>query len=157
MASFKNGKFQMEKNRFPAHLERGTWAVVTSRYNEQDARKAVDSLGQCAKRPDIRVEEPQYIVYDGNRVEQLLDILNGMKLEHFKILFFVLDNRSETWYHAIKRELIEKRGIPSQMALKHNFKKNLSYFSGILNQMVVKIGGMPFSIELGLQNRVSLC
>jgi hypothetical protein len=143
-----------EAARNPVHFDKHSWCAISSRHNEDDTRKAIDSLGAASKKLGVRVEQPEYLLYDCNRVEMLLDFLAEKRLENYKILLFVLDNRSENWYPDIKRMMIERRGIPSQMCLKHNLKKNLSYFSGVLNQMLVKVGGVPFNIELALQKQV---
>jgi hypothetical protein len=153
-ASIKNGKFSLLKSTNPVNLERGTWCAITSRYNNDNTHKAVSQIISASQQFGLVVEQPEYIVYDCNKVEHLIDLLQEEPLERFKILFIVLDDRSESWYSNIKSVLVEERGIQSQMALRNNFHKGITYFGSILNQMLVKMGGIPFTIRLDFDETV---
>ena len=70
----------------------------------------------------------------------------------------MLDDKTKHFYSSIKKYLYEQIGIPSQMIHIKNKNQNLSYYSNVLNQMVVKAGGELYNITIhqNIQNNPTM-
>ena len=63
------------------------------------------------------------------------------------MIVIILDRNEKKYYNQIKNKLMTKFGIPSQVVVKQNLMKNLSYFTNVLLQMNVKLQGELFHIN----------
>jgi hypothetical protein len=70
------------------------------------------------------------------------------ELRNKQIVLIILDKYSVSYYAQIKNYLNTKLGIASQCMRVENKSKNLSYYSNVVNQMVVKIKGELYNIEI---------
>ncbi len=68
-------------------------------------------------------------------------------LKDYSIIVIILSRNEKQFYKYIKNKVMSQYGIPSQVVLRENFSKNLSYFTNVLNQMNNKVGGELFKIE----------
>jgi hypothetical protein len=109
-------------------------------------------LNEVGKTLGVIVEEPHQIRHNKNRhCEELLDHLKKETLEKFQILLIVLDRNTKNWYVNLKREFIQVKGVPTQVVLKEKIGSSTNkYFESILNQMVMKMGGIPYTIGMDL-------
>lgn len=148
VSQIRQGKFRVDKLKSPMHLVRGTWAVMCTKHNEEPARKMVGSLIRCSEKLGVRVEEPTYYIHGARNEEGWIDELRCIKWNGYKILMTVLDRPTKYIYKSIKAGVYQNIGVPTQNVLKEHSNDNLSYYTNVLCQMVVKMGGMLYSINL---------
>jgi len=97
----------------------------------------------------VTVENPRVHDIRARNEEEWLDYPKSMDFNHgLKIVMIILDKASKNYYSKIKQFIYSDIGLPVQVVLKENSSKNLSYFPNLLNQMVVKIGGILYKIQL---------
>ena len=115
--------------------------------NYHDAKKLVNSFKLCSKGIGIFVDDPKFFSYKWKREEECLEGLDNIKnLKAYQIIVIILNKYEKTFYKEIKNLLNSKYGIPSQVVLKENLYKNLSYFTNVLLQMNYKLRGELFVI-----------
>ena len=93
-------------------------------------------------------------IKDSRSKEELIDQLKKINYNEGKIMVIVvLDKKTKHLYPTIKDYLYTQGGLPSQFMLHDENprggrkKQNLSYYSAVLNQMVVKAHGELFKIS----------
>jgi hypothetical protein len=126
-------------------LEKGKWMIIVSQKNRSYAKQVVEKFQNCCKRMGIRVDEPSIEVFHSNEIAEEISRMNFNR--NVQLLLIILDRRSEKSYKDIKNFINSKLGIPSQVVKCENLNKNLSYFSNVLNQMVIKMGKRLFTIS----------
>ena len=93
----------------------------------------------------INIGEPSIKTFSSNKI---VDEISEMNLNpKLQIIMVILDRFTEKCYKDIKKFINSKLGIPSQVVKCENLSKNLSYFTNVLNQMVIKMGKRLFSIN----------
>lgn len=113
------------------------------------ANQFVDSLSRCCGRIGVRVEKPEIERVNSRNADGFVNEMRNMHLNsHLKIILIILDKFSENNYKKIKTYLNTEVGTPSQVVKAENLSKNLSYFTNVLVQMVVKMGGILFKINM---------
>jgi hypothetical protein len=104
----------------------------------------------------ISIERPQIERVTSRSAEGVINEMRNMKLNgELKIVVIILNRFSETHYKQIKYYLNTEVGTPSQVVKMENLSKNLSYFTNVLCQMIVKMGGRLFQINF-MKNLYSL-
>lgn len=148
--NISNGKFRSKKMLKPVHLDENSWAVICSQKNASDADKMTRSLNTASEQMGLIVKPPRIFKINARNKDEWVENIESLNLAEspLKIVLVVLDNYSKDYYSSIKRYLYCELGLPSQVVLKENGGKNLSYFSNVLNQMVAKMGGALYSIHL---------
>ena len=96
----------------------------------------------------INIGDPVLEVFSANNTEGIVGEISQMKLTNdLQMLLIILDRHTERSYKEIKRYINSEVGIPSQVVKCENLSKNLSYFTNVLNQMIIKMGKRLFSIS----------
>lgn len=135
----------------PKHLTNTNWAVICTKKNMTSAQQAVNSLQRASGSLGVRVDNPKFFAHDGRNRDDWVDHIKSLNFQsnrEIKILLIVLDRFTQDYYGEIKRHLNSELGILSQVVKLENLSKNLSFFSNVLNQMVVKMGGVLYNIHL---------
>ena len=119
-------------------------------FNDSNAAQKAISSFKSSDQIGVRFEECQDKIRVGNfRNNEWKSQLAGHKNKNnWKIIVVVLENSSKKCYPDIKEFIDKELAIPSQMLKKENDKKGLSFYSNIIKQMVVKVGGELFNIIL---------
>ena len=87
-------------------------------------------------------------VISSRSAEGFISEMENMNLNsELKLILIILDRFSDSYYKNIKKYLITKVGTPSQVMKVENLSKNLSYFTNLLVQMIVKMDGQLFKIK----------
>ena len=105
----------------------------------------------------INIGDPLVDTFQANSTEGIIGELSHMKLNNdLRIILIILDNSSERSYREIKRYINTEVGTPSQVVKCEKLNSNLSYFTNVLNQMIIKMGSRLFSIDFNknLKNKV---
>jgi aubergine-like protein len=150
MCSINNGKFRGGALFEGIDLTPNNWAIVCSRANADSADSCLRSFQAASGKMGIRIEKPQRCnLIQARNIEEWTDRIRELSFpNNIKIVLVILDRNTKHIYTIIKQHLYSAIGIPVQVVLKENLSKNLSYFSNVLNQMVVKMGGKLYSIDL---------
>ena len=109
--------------------------------NSNEAEKLISSLKACSRGVGIILEDPKKISHKCRREDDFLEELDYINnLLNYKIIVIILNRNEKTFYKEIKNKIMTKFGIASQVVLKENLSKNLSYFTNVLLQMNYKLG-----------------
>jgi hypothetical protein len=96
----------------------------------------------------INIGDPSLDAFNSNNAEGIINEISRFNLnENLQIVLIILDRFTEKCYKPIKQFINCEIGIPSQVVKCENLSKNLSYFTNVLNQMVIKMGKRLFTIE----------
>jgi hypothetical protein len=132
----------------PFRFERNNWIILCNNRNIEDAEKMITSFRTCGRGLGITVEDPKIIEHRCRREEDFLEEIDKIRnLKDYSIIVIILSRNEKQFYKYIKNKVMSQYGIPSQVVLRENFSKNLSYFTNVLNQMNNKVGGELFKIE----------
>lgn len=150
ISQISGGKFRGKKLIAPEHLSKTVWAVFVSPQNKQTAHEMVKQLQAASRNLGVNVEEPNVVPVDGRNASNWIDFFKDSRerLSNLKIAMVILDRYTKSFYRDIKRYIYCNVGIPVQNVLKENSVKNLSYYSNVLCQMIAKMGGRPYSINI---------
>jgi hypothetical protein len=132
----------------PFRFDRDNWIILCNNRNIEHADKFINKLKDCSRGLGINVKTPRIIEHRCRREEDFLEEIDRIKhLRDYSIIVIILNRNEKHIYKCIKNKLITQYGITSQVVLKDNFPKNLSYFTNVLLQMNYKVGGELFKIE----------
>jgi aubergine-like protein len=150
IGQIRGGKFRPSRLKDPVHLEASSWTIICTQYNREAADKLINNFKNASRQMGVNVETPSRVKeHRGRNSNEWIDELKNMDFNHgLRIILVVLDRSTKSFYSSIKRFLYAEVGIPTQVVLKENCSKNLSYFSNVLNQMIVKMGGILYKIAL---------
>ena len=144
----QNGKFRTQHLKKAFNFNKNSWICVTTRELSRTAEKSIDSLIKCSKNLGVNIEKPEIKHFDVRNAGQFVDGLKTIDLNSGKkIVLICLNKRTSNFYPAIKKYLYENVGIPSQV-MNVDKSTNLSYFSNVLSQMNVKVGGELYHINI---------
>ena len=145
----ERGKFRCNEVIKTIKFGRDDWICITTKHLIQSAKQMIQSLLRCSKNLGVQIEEPTIEGFDAKYPEDFIEDLKRVDLNSGKqIVLCVLDERSKNFYSSIKKYLYEQIGIPSQVIHCKNKSQNLSYYSNVLNQMVVKAKGELYNIVI---------
>ncbi len=144
----KNKKIQHRELLEKENLTKLNWKIIVDEKNSSSANQFFDSLSRCSARMGVIVERPIIEKITSRSVEGVINEMRNMRLNNeLKIIVVLLSNFSQSHYNQIKTYLNTEVGTPSQVVKIENLSKNLSYFSNILMQIMVKMGGRLFKIN----------
>jgi hypothetical protein len=142
------------KHLSPVDLVNKNWCVISSSSNGETARLMSKKLDECSGNMGVKVGEPVFLEKNLRNQEDWIEFIRSLDLPEkitkfgLRVGVIILDRNSKHYYPAIKNLICTSIGLPTQVMLKENSTKNLSYYSGVLNQIQVKIGGRLFSIPM---------
>ena len=155
----KNGRFRQQKNYSKISFDQNNCMLITfdnlvslAKNDCQQMQTAGRNLGVNFSLPKL---EKLYTYHENSLINDLRKInYNDGK----KVAIVVLDRKTKHLYPTIKDYLYTQGGLTSQFMLHDENpkggrkKQNLSYYSAVLNQMVVKVKGELFRINF---NKIS--
>ena len=157
--SLRNGRFRQQKNYSKISFDQHNCMLITfdnlvnlAKNDCQQIQIAGRNLGVNFSLPKL---EKLYTYHEDSLINDLRKInYNDGK----KVAIVVLDRKTKHLYPTIKDYLYTQGGLTSQFMLHDENpkggrkKQNLSYYSAVLNQMVVKVKGELFRINF---NKIS--
>ena len=150
-----HGRFRQKKDIAGINFDSGNCALITFNNIVGLAKNDCDQFCKACNSFGIGFKFPELIKLNSTNNQDLLYELKEMKLNSTKIIVIVvLDRNTKNLYPFIKDYLYSERGITSQFMLHDENpnrggkkKQNMSYYSGVLNQMVVKARGELFRLH----------
>lgn len=129
-------------------MENDKWKVLVHEKNRDRVNTIVENFRKCSRRLGINIGNPIVETFQGNSTQGIIGEFSHMRLNNdLRIILIILDKYSEKSYKEIKRYINCEVGTPSQVVRCENLTKNLSYFTNVLTQMIIKMGSRLFSIE----------
>lgn len=133
------------------------WILFYDFKSKRDVNTVLNNLDKCSRRYKVKFDMPsESIELPKNVRVKDLDHLISLK-EPKLILFFITKYTAKYFYNEVKR-FYQKKGIVTQFFTSYNFRrdeKNLSKFSNLLLQMVVKLGGTLWNVRSEIKNSIS--
>lgn len=150
-----HGRFRQKKDIAGINFDSQNCCLITFNNIVGLAKNDCDQFCKACNAFGISFKFPELIKLNSHNDNDLLYELKQMKLdERKKILIVVLDRNTKNLYPLIKDYLYSERGITSQFMLHDENpnrggkkKQNMSYYSAVLNQMVVKAQGELFRLH----------
>ena len=143
------GRFRQKSIKKKETFLRNDWVCFTPRECRETARSMIHSLIKASQNLGISIEEPEIVAINARNSNDFLNELRKYdEIRGKKIAFIVLDRPTKSYYSSIKHYFYTQIGIPSQCVSSDKKSQNLSYYSNVLNQMVVKVRGELYSIHL---------
>ena len=145
----ERGKFRCSEVIKPKDFGKNDWICVTTNNLVSTAKQMIQSLIKCSRNLGVHIDDVHVEGFNARHSEDFIEELKHLDLNSGKkIVLCVLDDKTKHFYSSIKKYLYEQIGIPSQMIHIKNKNQNLSYYSNVLNQMVVKAGGELYNITI---------
>lgn len=149
-----NGKFKIKKVLNPVNFDDKNCLLITFKHLIDIAKNDCELLNKAAQAFGLQFSLPElHAIEDTNKNELIprlekIDFNNGKKMA-----IIVLDHQTRNLYPIIKDYIYTQSGVASQCMLHDEkikvgkSKFTMSYYSGVLNQMVVKAEGELFEIK----------
>ena len=126
-----------------------SWICITAQRSIDNAKTIIMKLRDIGKRTDVFFDLPEIKAFNSRDLNSFMEEIKTIKFRpEIKIVFIVLNKYIKNYYPSIKQYLNTQAGIPSQCVLEENKSKPDSYFTNVVNQMVVKSGGELYHITL---------
>ena len=143
----ENGRFKNCEIITPKNFGKNDWICVTTSNLVSEAKQMIQSLIKRSKNLGIFIEDIHVEGFNARHSEDFIEELKHLNLNRRKkIVLCALDDKTKHFYSSIKKYLYEQIGIPSQVMHTKNKNQRFSYFSNVLNQMVVKAGSELYNI-----------
>ena len=149
-----NGRFRQQKDFRPVNFNHNNCMLITFDNLVNLAKNDCKQMEIAGKNLGVQFNLPKLEKIYNIREEGLLNDLRKINYNDGKqIAIVVLDSSTKNLYPIIKNFLYTQGGLTSQFMLHDENKKggrkkqNLSYYSAVLNQMVVKVKGELFRIR----------
>ena len=153
-AQLRNGRFRQQHDFSPVNFDSTNCLLITFDNLVGLAKTDCEQMAIAGKNLGVQFKLPYLEKIYNKKEESLLSDLSKINYNSGKkIAIVVLDKSTKGLYHIIKDYLYTQGGITSQFILHEenpkfgNKKRNLSYYSALLNQMVVKVKGELFRIN----------
>ena len=151
----RNGRFRQQKDLKPIKFDKDNCMLITFKHLKDLAQNDCNQMEQAGKNLGVSFSRPKLEqIYSTRKSEELLQELKKINYNDGKeIAIVVLDRDTKGLYPFIKDYLYTQGGITSQFMLHDENpkggrkKQSMSYYSGVLNQMVVKAHGELFRIK----------
>ena len=152
--SLRYGRFRQQRDLRPVNFDENNCMLITFDNLVNNARQDCEQLAVAGRNLGVNFARPSLEKVHSRREEDLLNELRKINYNDGKrIAIVVLDRNTKNLYPIIKNFLYTQGGLTSQFMLHDENpkggrkKQNLSYYSAVLNQMVVKAKGELFSIN----------
>ena len=146
-----NGRFRCNQVINSINFFYNSWVCITLHNQKTNDEKNIESLLKCAKNLGIKIVKPEIKLIEAKNGNQFVEQLRKINFnDEKKIALICLNNQTSSYYPMIKKYLYEQIGIPTQVINmdKSKNQRGLSYFSNVLNQMNVKVGGELYNINI---------
>ena len=142
----RNGRFRQQKDIHPVNFNDTNCMLITFENLVSLAKNDCDQMKTAGRNLGVNFDRPKLEKIYNRREEDLLNDLRKINYnDGKKVAIVVLDRSTKNLYPTIKNFLYTQGGITSQFMLHDENpkggrkKQNLSYYSAVLNQMVVKV------------------
>ena len=150
----RNGRFRQQRDFNPINFDDHNCMLITFENLVNLAKNDCEQMKIAGKNLGVNFNLPKLEKIFNKYEESLLNDLSKINYNSGKkIAIIVLDKNTKHLYPIIKNYLYTQGGITSQCMLHDENpkggrkKQNLSYYSAVLNQMVVKVKGELFRIN----------
>ena len=150
----RNGRFRQQRDFNPINFDDHNCMLITFENLVNLAKNDCEQMKIAGKNLGVNFNLPKLEKIFNKYEESLLNDLSKINYNSGKkIAIIVLDRNTKHLYPIIKNYLYTQGGITSQCMLHDENpkggrkKQNLSYYSAVLNQMVVKVKGELFRIN----------
>ena len=150
----RNGRFRQQKDLNAVNFDSHNCLLITFENLVSLAKSDCDQMKIAGKNLGVNFELPHLEKIINKKEDSLINDLSKINYnDGKKIAIVVLDSNTKYLYSKIKDYLYTQGGITSQFMLHDentkfgSKKRNLSYYSAVLNQMVVKVKGELFRIN----------
>ena len=150
------GRFRQQKDIYPVNFDKNNCMLITFDNLVNLAKTDCEQMKIASEAFGIKFDLPQLqkINSDITTKSELINELKKIDYNHGKkMAIVVLDKKTKHLYPTIKDFIYSQTGLASQFMLHDENqrgakkKQSLSYYSGVLNQMVVKANGELFKIK----------
>ena len=152
------GRFRQQKDIFPVNFSKENCMLITFENLVELARNDCEQMIKASEAFGVKFEYPQLQKINISSINinksQIINELQKLDYNHGKkMIMVVLDKRTRNLYPTIKDFIYTQTGLASQFMVHDENqrgakkKQSLSYYSGVLNQMVVKANGELFKIK----------
>ena len=150
----RNGRFRQLRDFNPIHFNNHNCILITFDNLTNLAKNDCHQMEIAGGKLGVKFELPKLEEIHNKHEEKLLDDLRKINYNDGKVMaIVVLDRFTKNLYPTIKNFLYTQGGLTSQFMLHDENpkggrkKQNMSYYSAVLNQMVVKSKGELFRIN----------
>ena len=149
-----NGKFKIKKVLYPVNFDEKNCLVITFEKLVDTAKNDCENINKAAQAFGLEFSLPKLHILKTEDKNELTTELKKIDFNNGKIMaIIILDHSTKTLYPIIKDYIYSQGGIASQCMLHDEniklakSKFGMSYYSAVLNQMVVKAQGELFEIK----------
>ena len=150
----RNGRFRQQKDFRPVNFSSNNCMLITFDYLVNLAQGDCRQMEMAGKNLGVNFTLPKLEKLYNKHEEKIINELRKFNYNDGKqVAIVVLDRNTKNLYPLIKNFLYTQGGLTSQFMLHDENphggrkKQNLSYYSAVLNQMVVKTKGELFRIN----------
>ena len=149
-----NGKFKIKKVLNPVNFDENNCLLITFKNLVTIAKNDCEQITKSAQAFGLEFSLPKLYILENTTKNELIQELEKIDFNNGKkMAMIVLDDNTRNLYPIIKDYIYSQAGVASQCIL-HDEKTrpyinkfSMSYYSSILNQMVVKAQGELFEIK----------
>ena len=149
-----NGKFKIKKVLYPVNFDENNCLLVTFKNLIDVAKNDCELINKAAQQFGLQFSLPKLQVLENTLKKDLIPELEKIDFNNGKkMAIIVLDHTTKHLYPIIKDYIYTQGGVASQCILHDEKTKpgkskfTMSYYSAVLNQMVVKAEGELFEIK----------
>ena len=149
-----NGKFKIKKVLNPVNFDENNCLLITFKNLVTIAKNDCEQITKSAQAFGLEFSLPRLYILENTTKNELIQELEKIDFNNGKkMAMIVLDDNTRNLYPIIKDYIYSQAGVASQCMLhdektRPNINKfTMSYYSSILNQMVVKAQGELFEIK----------
>ena len=148
------GKFKIKKVLTPINFDDKNCLLLTFKNLVDIAKNDCEQITKSAQAFGLQFSLPELHILEHTKKNEIISDLEKINFNNGKkMVIIVLDQNTRNLYPIIKDYIYSQAGVASQCMLhdeqvKQNVNKfSMSYYSAVLNQMVVKAQGELFEIK----------
>ena len=150
-----HGRFRQKRDISGVNFDNNNCCLITFNHLVNLAKEDCDNLCKACVAFGITFTLPTLLKLNNSSNNGLIQELGSLKIDNNKkMVIVILDRNTKNLYPIIKDYLYTEKGITSQVMLHDENphkggkrKQNMSYYSAVLNQMVVKSKGELFRLH----------
>ena len=150
-----HGRFRQKRDISGVNFDNNNCCLITFNSLVSLAKIDCDNLCKACGAFGINFKLPTLFKLNSTKNNEIINELRSLKIDNNKkIVIVILDRNTKNLYPLIKDYLYTEKGITSQFMLHDENpnkggkkKQNMSYYSAVLNQMVVKAKGELFRLH----------
>ena len=150
-----NGKFSIKKVLSPINFDKTNCLLLTFKNLVDIAKNDCEEIKKAAQKFGLEFDLPELQILQHTKKNEIMTDLEKINFNNGKkMVIIVLDHNTRNLYPIIKDYIYSQAGVASQCMLhdeqtRPNINKfTMSYYSAVLNQMVVKAQGELYEIKI---------